>query len=55
MYEFLHCSKQLMFVYSVGTTDGKILQRAQQTVTILSSDVGCPLVAPWQRDNGMVV
>ena len=52
----LGLNKQLVLpVYSAGTTDGQILQRAQQTFTILSREVGCPWAAAWHRDNGMVV
>ena len=39
----LGLNKQLVLsVYSVGTTDGQILHRTQQTFTILSREVGCP-------------
>lgn len=42
-------------LYSEGTTDGQILHKAQQTLTILSRDVSSPGIVVWQREIGIVL
>jgi len=54
-YSYVFGTHMLLSLYSEGTTDGQMLHKAQQTLTILSKDVSSPGVVVWQREMGIVL